>query len=65
MNNDNKTAAKKFLSVLVGLAIGQAIIFLAVNPEGWQPVDKAMFGIAIGVGISGLFVAVIGLVSKK
>lgn len=65
MSNNKKTEVAKLVSILFGLALGQLIIFLLINPEGWQPIDKALFGLAIGVGLAGLFRYILVLSTKK
>ena len=62
--NDDKSAVK-LVGILAGLALGQGIIFLIVNPDGWQIIDKALFGLGIGVGFAGLFYAVLDLSTKQ
>lgn len=65
MRNDDKNAPAKIIGVLAGLALGQGIIFSIINPNGWQPVDKGLFGLAIGVGLAGLFYVAVDATTKK
>jgi len=47
-----------FIGILIGMGLGQVISFALVAGETWMIVDKLLFGVGIGVGLSGLIVAV-------
>jgi hypothetical protein len=54
MSSKNNQTTIQGVNLLLGLAIGQIFVFFILSPEGWQAVDKALFGLALGVGTSGL-----------
>ena len=48
-----------FIGILIGMGLGQVISFVLVAGETWMIVDKLLFGVGIGVGLSALANAVL------
>ena len=65
MSNKNKQTIIQAVSILLGLTFGQIFVFFILSPEGWQTVDKALFGLALGVGTSGLLSGLACIFQKK
>lgn len=65
MKNNNQLIAQQVISVIIGLSLGQIFVFFILSPEGWQTIDKALFGLALGVGASGLLSWLAYLILRK
>jgi hypothetical protein len=48
-----------FIGILIGMGLGQVISFALVAGETWMIVDKLLFGVGIGVGLSAVANAVL------
>ena len=58
MQSSSSKGLVGLIGVAVGLGLGQLISFVVVAGETWMIVDKLLFGLGIGVGLSGLIMAV-------
>jgi len=58
MQSSSSKGLVGLIGVAVGLGLGQLISFVVVAGETWMIVDKLLFGLGIGVGLSGLIIAV-------
>ncbi len=65
MNIKEKKTLGSLFGIIFGLAIGQLVPFFIMPTPTWMIIDKILFGLGIGVGISGLLVVIINHIIKK
>lgn len=54
MQRSRSKGLTSFIGILIGMGLGQVISFVLVAGETWMIVDKLLFGVGIGVGLSAL-----------
>jgi hypothetical protein len=59
MRRSRSKGLTSFIGILIGMGLGQVISFALVAGETWMIVDKLLFGVGIGVGLSAVANAVL------
>lgn len=52
MRRSRSKGLTSFIGILIGMGLGQVISFALAAGEAWMIVDKLLFGVGIGVGLS-------------